>query len=87
MGINIKNLAVETRIRELATIRGMNLVAAVAEAVENEIERERESQRKKKLMAKWLTKISRETGPMMKDGKTSKELMDELYDPETGLPI
>jgi hypothetical protein len=28
MGINIKNLAVETRIRELATIRGMNLVAA-----------------------------------------------------------
>jgi hypothetical protein len=38
-------------------------------------------------MAKWLTKISRETGPMMKDGKTSKELMDELYDPETGLPI
>jgi hypothetical protein len=38
-------------------------------------------------MAKWLTKISRETGPMMKDSKTSKELMDELYDPETGLPI
>jgi hypothetical protein len=24
---------------------------------------------------------------MMKDSKTSKELMDELYDPETGLPI
>jgi hypothetical protein len=31
--------------------------------------------------------ISRETGPRMNDGKTSKELMDELYDPETGLPI
>jgi hypothetical protein len=31
--------------------------------------------------------ISRETGPMMNDGKTSKELLDELYDPETGLPI
>jgi hypothetical protein len=46
MGINIKNLAVETRIRELATIRGMNLVAAVAEAVENEIEREREPAQK-----------------------------------------
>jgi hypothetical protein len=38
-------------------------------------------------MAEWLMKISRETGPMMNDGKTSKELMDELYDPETGLPI
>jgi hypothetical protein len=31
--------------------------------------------------------LSRETGPLMNDGRTSKELMDELYDPETGLPI
>jgi hypothetical protein len=87
MGINIKNLRVETRIRELAALRGVNLVTAVTEAVENDIRREKESQRKKKLMAEWLMKISRETGPMMADGKTSKELMDELYDPETGLPI
>jgi hypothetical protein len=87
MGINIKNVAVETRIRELAALRGVNLVTAVTEAVEHEIQREKETQRKKKLMAEWLMKISRETGPMMNDGKTSKELMDELYDPETGLPI
>jgi hypothetical protein len=87
MGINIKNLRVETRIRELAALRGVNLVTAVTEAVENDIQREKESQRKKKLMAEWLMKISRETGPMMNDGKTSKELMDELYDPETGLPV
>lgn len=86
MGINIKNAAVETRIRELAALRGVNLVTAVTEAVENEIEREKQVQRKKKLMADWLMKISRETGPMMDDGKTSKELMDQLYDPETGLP-
>ena len=86
MGINIKNAAVETRIRELAALRGVNLVTAVTEAVENEIEREKQTQRKKKLMADWLMEISRETGPMMDDGKTSKELMDELYDPETGLP-
>jgi hypothetical protein len=87
MGINIKNAAAETRIRELAALRGVNLVTAVTYAVENEIEREKETQRKRKLMADWLMKISRETGPMMNDGKTSKELMDELYDPETGLPI
>ena len=87
MGINIKNLRVETRIRELAAMRGVNLVTAVTEAVENDIQREKESQRKKKLRSEWLMKISRETGPMMADGKTSKELMDELYDPETGLPI
>jgi hypothetical protein len=87
MGINIKNAAVETRIRELAALREVNLVTAVSEAVEREIEREKQSQRRKKLMAGWLMEISRETGPMMNDGKTSKELMDELYDPETGLPI
>jgi hypothetical protein len=85
MGINIKNIAVETRIRELAALRGVNLVTAVTEAVENEIEREKQTQRKRKLMADWLMKISRETGPMMNVGKTSKELMDELYD-ETGWP-
>jgi hypothetical protein len=87
MGINIKNPAVETRIRELAALRGVSLVAAVTEAVEREIEREKQSQRRKKLRAEWLMEISRETGPRMNDGKTSRELMDELYDPETGLPI
>ena len=87
MGISIKSPAAETRIRELATLRGVSLVTAVTEAVEREIEREKQSQRRKKLMAEWLMEISRETGPRMNDGKTSKELMDELYDPETGLPI
>jgi antitoxin VapB len=87
MGLNIKNPRSEELIRELAALRGVSLVTAVTEAVEHEIQRENASQRKKKLMADWLMEISRETGPMMKDGKTSKELMDELYDPETGLPI
>ena len=87
MGISIKSPVAETRIRELATLRGVSLVTAVTEAVEREIEREKQSQRRKKLFADWLMGISRETGPMMNDGKTSKELLDELYDPETGLPI
>ena len=87
MGISIKSPAAETRIRELATLRGVSLVTAVTEAVEREIEREKQSQRRKKLMAEWLMEISRETGPRMNNGKTSKEMMDELYDPETGLPV
>ena len=87
MAINIKNFEVETRIRELAAMRGVSLVAALTVGVEREIEREKRSQRLNKLMADWLMDISRETGPRMNDGKTSKELMDELYDPETGLPV
>jgi hypothetical protein len=37
-------------------------------------------------LAAWLMEISRETAPLMNDGRTTKELFDELYDDETGLP-
>ena len=87
MGLNIKNPRSEELIRELAELRQVSLVTAVTEAVEREIEREKATQQKKKLRADFLMRISRETAPMMVNGKTSKELMDELYDPETGLPI
>lgn len=40
----------------------------------------------KKGLAAWLMEIGRETAPLMNDGRSSKELMDELYDDETGLP-
>ena len=86
MGLNIKNPRSEELVRELAALRGVSLVTAVTQAVENEIQRENESQRKRKIMADWLMEISRETGPMMNDSKTSKEVMDELYDDEAGLP-
>jgi hypothetical protein len=37
-------------------------------------------------LAAQLMDIARETAPLMKDGRTSKELMDQLYDEQTGLP-
>ena len=86
MSLNIKNEETHRIVRELAVLRGISQVAAVTQAVEHEIKREKESQRRRKLMAEWLMDISRETGPMMNDGKTSTELIEELYDPETGLP-
>ncbi len=86
MGLNIKNPKAESLVRELAELRGVSLVTALSEAVEHEIKREKESQRKHKLTAEWLMEISKETAPLMNDGRTTKELFDELYDPETGLP-
>jgi hypothetical protein len=86
MGLSVKNPKSEGLIRELAALRGASLVTAVTEAVQHEIQPETQSQRRRKLMADGLVEIGRETGPMMNDGKTSKELMDELYDPETGMP-
>jgi len=40
----------------------------------------------RKGIAARLMEISRETAPLMNDGRTLKQLMDELYDDETGLP-
>jgi hypothetical protein len=87
MGMYIKNERTDELVRELAALRGVSLVAAVTEAVEEKLEREKETLGKKKLRADWLIKLGRETGPMMNDGKTSTELIEELYDPGTGLPV
>jgi hypothetical protein len=46
----------------------------------------READVGKKGLAAWLMEIGWETAPLMNDGRTSRELMDELYDVETGLP-
>jgi antitoxin VapB len=85
MSLNIKNAVAEEKIRELAARRGVSLVAAVLDAVENEIEREKEAEKREGRL-QWLDEITRETAAIMNDGRTSKELFDELYDPETGLP-
>ncbi len=37
-------------------------------------------------LASRLMEIARETAPLMNDGRTSKELMDDLYDDITGMP-
>jgi antitoxin VapB len=87
MALSIKNEKTDRLIRELADLRGVSLIQALTGAVEEALQREKETQRKKKLTAEWLMKISRETAALMNDGKTSKEMMDELYDPETGLPV
>jgi antitoxin VapB len=86
MALSLKNAETERLARELAELRGVSLVAAVTDAVKQDLAREKRNQQRNKLMAEWLMEISRETGPMMNDGKTSTELIEELYDPETGLP-
>ena len=89
MSLNIKNRVTDELIRKLAALKGVSLTYAVQLAVQKEIEREkaeRQSSEPKEGLAAWLMKISRETAPMMNDGRTSKEVMDALYDDRTGLP-
>ncbi|MFP5205797.1 MAG: type II toxin-antitoxin system VapB family antitoxin [Acidobacteriota bacterium] len=89
MALNIKNPETNRLARELAALKGISVSAAVAEAVKEKLDREKAQQsgNEKEGFAEWLMKISRETAPLMDDGKTSTELLEELYDKETGLPI
>jgi antitoxin VapB len=84
MGLNIKNPRSEELIRELAALRGVSLVTAVTEAAREALEREKSARLESRM--DWLDRVTKETAAIMNDGRTSKELMDELYDDETGLP-
>ena len=70
-------------------MKGLSLTSTVKLAVQNEIDcekAERDLSNGKKGLAAWLMEISRETAPLMNDGRSSKEVMVELYDEATGLP-
>jgi antitoxin VapB len=89
MALSIKNEETERIVRELADRRGLSLVTAVTQAARETLERDKAQTQKengKQGLAAWLMEISRETAPLMKDGPSTKDLFDELYDEETGLP-
>jgi antitoxin VapB len=82
--LNIKSPEAYRLARELANATGETLTAAVETALRERLDRQRADP--KAGLSKWLEEITKETAAIMNDGRTSKELMDELYDPETGLP-
>jgi antitoxin VapB len=84
MAMNIKNPETERLARELAKRTGESLTLAITVAVKERLERQKPNP--KAGLADWLEELSRETAPLMNDGRTTKELFDELYDEETGLP-
>jgi antitoxin VapB len=89
VALNIKDEETHRLVRELALLKGISLVAAVSEAAREALAREkaeREQRIRSSGFANWLMEIGCETAPMMNDGRTSKQRIDELYDEETGLP-
>jgi hypothetical protein len=84
VALNIKNETTERMVRELAALKRVSLVVAVSEAVREKLEREKAAKGESRL--EWLERITAITAPLMNDGRSSKELIDELYDDETGLP-
>ena len=84
VALNIKNEETHRLARELAALQGVSIVVAVTKAVEEKLKREKASKGESRM--EWLERITAVTASLMNDGRTSKELMDELYDDETGLP-
>jgi antitoxin VapB len=83
--LNIKNEETCQLARELAQRNGETITQAITIALQERLERQKPNP--KAGLAEWLRELSKRTAPLMDDGRTSKELMDALYDPETGLPI
>jgi len=89
MALSIKNEETHRIVKELANLRKISQVAAVTEATREALERDKADRarlNKKEGLAAWLMEIGRETAPLIDDGRSSQELIDELYDGETGLP-
>jgi antitoxin VapB len=85
MALSLKNPETEQLAKKLAKITGESVTMAVTVALRERLERQKPNP--KEGLAEWLLKLAEQTAPLMNDGKTSVELVEELYDPKTGLPI
>lgn len=85
MALNIKNEETQRLARELAQRNGETITMAITIALKERLSRQQKPHKPQGRFER-IRKIVERTAPLMKGGKTSKELMDELYDEETGLP-
>jgi antitoxin VapB len=84
VALSLKNPETERLAKELARATGETVTRAVTIALREKLDREKAS--KPSSIYEKLVRLSEETAPLMNDGRTSKQLFDELYDEETGLP-
>ncbi len=83
MGLNIKNEETHRLVRELATLTGESMAAAVAEAVRQRLDRVRRARGVS--LADRLIAIGKDCAAHLKEPFRSAEHSDLLYD-ERGLP-
>lgn len=85
MSLNIKNPEADRLAHELARRTGESVTRAITIALRERLERQ-EAAKKGENRLEWLHRITTDTAEIMNDGRSSTELLDDLYDPETGLP-
>jgi antitoxin VapB len=85
MPLSLKNPETERLAKELARFTRESITQAITTAIRERLEREKRVRTREERM-RWLDEITKETAAIMSDGRTSTELFEDLYDPETGLP-
>lgn len=85
MALNIKDEETHRLTKELAQLTGESLTRTVKISIQERLERQKQAPRLSGRLQK-IMKIVERTAPLIDDGRSSKELFDELYDDETGLP-
>jgi antitoxin VapB len=85
MALNIKNEETHRLARELARRNDETVTMAVTIALKERLERQQETPKRKSRMEA-LMRFSEYCAPFFKDGPSGNELINELYDEETGLP-
>jgi antitoxin VapB len=91
MSLNIKDRETHEMVRALAKLNETSLTAAVKEAVREKLERDRADRSAgtppaKKSRHELFTEFSALTAPLFKGSRTGNELINDLYDEQTGLP-
>jgi antitoxin VapB len=83
--LNIKDAETVRLARELADATGQPVTKAIRQALERELQRREEEIQETIARVKEISREFRANMPADWHGKTSKEIMDEIYD-EDGLP-
>jgi len=88
MALSIKDEETYELVKELAKLKGASLTSTVKEAVREVLEKERakSQERKPRTRGELLREFSEMAAPLFPKNKTANELINELYDDETGLP-
>jgi antitoxin VapB len=83
VSLNIKNEEAHRLARELASLTGESMTAAVSEAIRERLERVRGNSKER--MAERLLKIGRDCAAHLKEPYKSMDIDELLYD-EKGMP-
>jgi antitoxin VapB len=85
MALSIKDEETDRLARMVAQKNGETVTMAVKVALRERLERQEESGKRKSRMEA-LREFAELCAPLFNDGRTGNEMINDLYDEETGLP-